>query len=81
MFIQLYGAEIMHGIHSGRVPTSMLAVFKLVKTLISVKHIWNALYMYCTSISQTETSSAEHTKTSFLHEKYALLHLYITVCC
>ena len=31
----LYVAEIMHRMHCGSVPTSMLALFKLVKTLIS----------------------------------------------
>ena len=35
MFIQLYVAENMHELLSGSVPTSMLAVIKLVKTLIS----------------------------------------------
>ena len=35
MFMQLYFAKIMHRMHSGSVPTFMLAVFKLVKTLIS----------------------------------------------
>ena len=35
MFIQLYVAKIMHGMHSRSVPTSMLAVLKLVKTLIA----------------------------------------------
>ena len=35
MFIYLYVAKIMYGMHSGGVPTLMLAVFKLVKMLIS----------------------------------------------
>ena len=68
----------MHGMHSGSVPTSMLAVFKLVKTLIICKHVWNALYMCCTSISETESSS-KHTRAKLWHKKYALAHVHITV--
>ena len=35
MFIQLRVAEMVHGMHCGSVPTPMLAVFNLVKTVIS----------------------------------------------
>ena len=35
MFILLYVAEMMHGMHSSIDHTLMLAVFKLVKALIS----------------------------------------------
>ena len=35
MFPQLHVAEIMHGIHSGGVPTSILAVFKIKKTVLA----------------------------------------------
>ena len=44
--LQLYVAEIMHRMQSGSVPTSMLAVFKLVKPLITA----NMYGMRCTSV-------------------------------
>ena len=78
--IQLYIAEIMHGMHSGSVPTSMLAVFKLVKTLISANMYGMRSTCACTSISETESSS-KHTRTKLCIKKYALAHVYITVCC
>ena len=69
----------MHGMHFGSVPTSMLAVFKLVNTLISAI-MYGMRTCVVSSISETESSS-KHTRTKLWHEDYALAHIYITVCC
>ena len=65
MFISLYVAKIMHGMQYCSVPTSMLVVFKLVKTLISVK-----MYgLHSTSVVHRFVKRklvAKHTKTDFV---------------
>ena len=70
----------MHGMHCGSVPTSILAVFKLVKTLITA----NMYGMRSTSVVHRFVKRkvvVKHAKNKSLHEKYALAHVYITVCC
>ena len=52
---------MMQGMHSSGVPKSMLAIFKLVKTLILLQTVYrDALYMCCTSISETKRRSYAH---------------------
>ena len=75
--IQQYVAEIMHRMQSGSVPTSMLAVFKLVKTLISA----NMYGMYGTCVVHRFHKTGKCTRTKLWDEKYALGHVYINVCC
>ena len=47
MFIQLYFAEIMHGMHSDGVPTLMVAVLKTLETMITA----NMYGLHSTSIA------------------------------
>ena len=70
----------MHGMNSDSVPTSILAVFKLVETLISA----NMYEMRSRSVVHRflkRKMVVKHTKTKALHEKNALAHVHITVCC
>ena len=65
--------------HSGNVPTSMLAVFKLLKTLISANMYGMHLHVVHRFLKWKVV--AKHTKAQFSRESNALAHVYITVCC
>ena len=73
MFISLYVAEIMHGVHSGSVPTLMLAVFKHVKTLI-FSNI-HRVHSTCVVYRILKQNSGNHT-TKLCND--ALAHVYVT---
>ena len=62
------------------VPTSMLAVFQLVKTLISA----NMYKMRSTCVVHRFLKRkvvVNHKERSFCTKEYALAHVYITACC
>ena len=70
----------MHRMHSGSVPTTMLAVLKLVKILISA----NMYGMHSTSVVHQSVKPKVvviHATMKLWYELYALAHVYITVCC
>ena len=69
----------MHKMHSGSVPTTMLAVLKLVKVLISA----NMYGMHSTSVvhQPVKPKVVVSTTPKLWHEVYALANVYVTVCC
>ena len=79
MLIKVF-VEIMYGMHSGSIHTSMLVIFNLVRKLISV-------YMYGMRSRGVihrhlkQKVVVKHTKMKILHYKYALTHVYLTVRC
>ena len=76
----MYVAEIMHAMHSGSVLTSMAAVLKLFKRLISA----NMHGMCATCVVHRHLKrkvAVKNTKTKLLLKKYAFAHVYTTVRC
>ena len=69
----------MHGMHSGSVPTLMLAIFKLVKAIIPEN--MNGMRSTCVAHRFLNLKVVVTTQEQIWHEMYALAHVYLTVCC